>query len=120
MAEQVLHFSLLLSLFFDTFASKIAIQNEIEALQRHQQALYQQQLASNQVLSFQTTGLAPPSRSGGPHRRVHSTVPLSTPFTQSLSPQPNLMGPLGLGNLSLNGQTHDIPAGMGGGIALMS
>ena len=89
---------------------KIAIQNEIEALQRQQAALYQQQLASNQVLSFQTPGLAP--NRAAAHRRVQSTAPmaLSSPTGQ----QP-LMSQLGLGNLGvgLDGQPQGVPRGHG-------
>ncbi|THH18579.1 hypothetical protein EW146_g2412 [Bondarzewia mesenterica] len=82
-------------------AEQIAIQNEIEALQHQQQALYQQPFASNQVLSFQTTGLAP--NRAGAHRRVHSTVPMGTSAggLGGLGGQQGLMSQLGLGNVSL-------------------
>lgn len=85
-------------------------------LQQQQQALYQQQLASNQILSLQTPGFTPNRPSA--HRRVQSTVPVS------LSTGNNLLGaaaqnPMGqLGNLSglgmgLDGQTSGIPRGHG-------
>jgi protein SSD1 len=89
---------------------QIAIQNEIEALQRQQAVLYQQQLASNQVLSFQTPGLAP--NRAAAHRRVQSTVPmgLGTPGGQQV-----LMSQLGLRNVSvgLDGQPQGVPRGHG-------
>jgi protein SSD1 len=90
---------------------QIAIQNEIEALQRQQAALYQQQLASNQVLSFQTPGLAP--NRAAAHRRVQSTVPMAA--FGSPSGQQGLMSQLGLRNLSLglDGQPQGIPHGHG-------
>ena len=90
---------------------QIAIQNEIEALQRQQAALYQQQLASNQVLSFQTPGLAP--NRAGAHRRVQSTVPMAA--FGSPSGQQGLMSQLGLRNVSLglDGQPQGIPRGHG-------
>ncbi len=89
---------------------QIAIQNEIEALQRQQAALYQQQLASNQVLSFQTPGLAP--NRAAAHRRVQSTVPMAFGGPSS---QQTLMGQLGLRNVSLglDGQPQGIPRGHG-------
>jgi protein SSD1 len=90
---------------------KIAIQNEIEALQRQQAALYQQQLASNQVLSFQTPGLAP--NRAAAHRRVQSTIPmgLGGPNNQ----QQALMSQLGLRNVGvgLDGQPQGVPRGHG-------
>jgi protein SSD1 len=91
---------------------QIAIQNEIEALQRQQAALYQQQLASNQVLSFQTPGLAP--NRAAAHRRVQSTVPMSMRLG-SPSGQQALMNQLGLGNVSLglDGQPQGVPRGHG-------
>ncbi|KAH9077184.1 SSD1 protein [Lactarius deliciosus] len=91
-------------------AEQIAIQNEIEALQRQQAALYQQQLASNQVLSFQTPGLAP--NRGAAHRRVQSTVPMG--FGAPSNPSA-LMSQLGLRNVSLgfDGQPQSIPRGHG-------
>ncbi|KAI0068729.1 RNB-domain-containing protein, partial [Artomyces pyxidatus] len=96
-------------------AEQIAIQNEIDALQRQQQALYQQQLASNQVLSFQTAGLAP-NRSAA-HRRVHSTVPMGMAAAGGLGGlgQQGLMSQLGLGNLNmgLDGQSQGVPRGHG-------
>ncbi len=52
---------------------QIAIQNQIEALQQQQHALYQQQLVSNPIL-----GQAFPNRAGS-HRRVQSTVPVGMP-----------------------------------------
>ncbi|KAF8261382.1 RNB-domain-containing protein [Lactarius quietus] len=93
-------------------AEQIALQNEIEALQRQQAALYQQQLASNQVLSFQTPGLAP--NRGAAHRRVQSTVPMSLGIGSPSGPQA-LMGQLGLRNVSLglDGQPQGIPRGHG-------
>jgi protein SSD1 len=93
-------------------AEQIAIQNQIEVLQQQQQALYQQQLASNQVLSFQTPGLAPTNR----HRRVQSTAPGVGGGASFNAPQNNLgqfgnnLGSLGLG---LDGQTQGIPRGHG-------
>lgn len=71
-------------------------------MQQQQQALYQQQLASNQVLSFQTPGLAP-----NRHRRVQSTVPsgAATGFAASQS-----LGQYGLG---LDGQPQGVPRGHG-------
>jgi protein SSD1 len=93
---------------------KIAIQNEIEALQRQQAALYQQQLASNQVLSFQTPGLAP--NRAAAHRRVQSTVPMGvTTGLGSMNGQQPLMGQLRLGNLGvgLDGQPQGVPRGHG-------
>ena len=89
---------------------KIAIQNEIEALQRQQAALYQQQLASNQVLSFQTPGLAP--NRAAAHRRVQSTVPMAL---NSPNGQGHLMGQLGLRNVGvgLDGQPQGVPRGHG-------
>ncbi|KAH9006825.1 SSD1 protein [Lactarius hatsudake] len=91
-------------------AEQIAIQNEIEALQRQQAALYQQQLASNQVLSFQTPGLAP--NRGAAHRRVQSTVPMG--FGAPSNPSA-LMSQLGLRNVSLglDGQPQSISRGHG-------
>ncbi|KAI0304107.1 hypothetical protein BC826DRAFT_1089336 [Russula brevipes] len=88
-------------------AEQIAIQNEIEALQRQQAALYQQQLASNQVLSFQTPGLAP--NRAAAHRRVQSTVP------QALGMPNPLMSQLGLSNVGvgLDGQPQGVPRGHG-------
>ena len=89
---------------------KIAIQNEIEALQRQQAALYQQQLASNQVLSFQTPGLAP--NRAAAHRRVQSTVPMALGSQNGQQP---LMGQLGLRNVGvgLDGQPQGVPRGHG-------
>ncbi|TFY81870.1 hypothetical protein EWM64_g2137 [Hericium alpestre] len=91
-------------------AEQLALQDQIEYLQRQQQVLYQQQLASNQVLSFQTSGLAP-SRAGA-HRRVQSTVPMGM---GSIGGQQNLMSQLGLGNvpLGLDGQSQGVPRGHG-------
>ncbi|KAI9508940.1 SSD1 protein [Russula earlei] len=91
-------------------AEQIAIQNEIEALQRQQAALYQQQLASNQVLSFQTPGLAPTR--GAAHRRVQSTVPMAL---SSPSSQQALMSQLGLRNVGVgfDGQPQGVPRGHG-------
>lgn len=73
-------------------------------MQQQQQALYQQQLASNQVLSFQTPGLAPPRV--GAHRRVQSTLPLGmgvAPFAggQAAMGQFGQLGDLGVGAGSL-------------------
>jgi protein SSD1 len=91
-------------------AEQIAIQNEIEALQRQQAALYQQQLASNQVLSFQTPGLAP--NRAAAHRRVQSTIPMG--LGQNGQQQQALMSQLGFGNLGvgLDGQPG-VPRGHG-------
>lgn len=84
-------------------------------MQQQQQALYQQQLASNQILSLQTSGLTPNRPSA--HRRVQSTVPVG------ITGGNNVFGvaqnPTGqLGNLSglamgLDGQTTGIPRGHG-------
>jgi protein SSD1 len=91
---------------------QIAIQNEIEALQRQQAALYQQQLASNQVLSFQTPGLAP--NRAAAHRRVQSTVPMGAMGMGlgSSGSQQVLMSQLGLG-VGLDGQPQGVPRGHG-------
>ncbi|CAL1700717.1 unnamed protein product [Somion occarium] len=76
-------------------AEQIAIQTQIEVLQQQQQALYQQQLASNQVLSFQTAGLAPVRGPG--HRRPQAA-----------------MGQFGQGGLGLpDTQGQGIPRGHG-------
>jgi len=90
-------------------AEQIALQNQIEVLQQQQQALYQQQLASNQVLSFQTPGLAP-GRPGA-HRRVQSTVPLSPGASAGFGTMQNMQFP-GL-NLGLDGQSQGVPRGHG-------
>lgn len=92
------------------------MQNQIEALQQQQQALYQQQLASNQVLSFQTPGLAP--NRAAAHRRVQSTAPMGVAGSNLNSfpaPQPAMgqfgnIGGLGLG---LDGQPQGVPRGHG-------
>lgn len=81
-------------------------------LQQQQQALYQQQLASNQVLSFQTAGLAPGRGPPGAHRRVQSTVPVS-PGAGSFAGQPSFSGNLGSLNMGLDGQSQGIPRGHG-------
>ncbi|KAJ3513274.1 hypothetical protein NLJ89_g3039 [Agrocybe chaxingu] len=94
-------------------AEQIAIQNQIEALQQQQQVLYQQQLASNQVLSFQTPGLAP-QRAG--HRRVQSTVPMSPGAAATFGSVQHPMGQFGnlSGlNLGLDGQPPGVPRGHG-------
>lgn len=92
-----------------TVCCQIALQSQIEALQHQQQALYQQQLASNQVLSFQTPGLVP-----NRHRRVQSTAPGvgAGAFNAPQNPmgQFNNLGGLGLG---LDGQNQGIPRGHG-------
>ena len=83
-------------------------------MQQQQQALYQQQLAQNQVLSFQTPGLAPPR--AGAHRRVQSTLPMGMGLGAGLGGQQNPMGQFGqLGNLGLglDGQPGGIPRGHG-------
>lgn len=75
--------------------------------------LYQQQLASNQVLSFQTPGLAPPR--GTVHRRVHSTVPLGMGMHAFAGPQ-SAMGQFGqMPNMGmgLEQQQQGIPRGHG-------
>ncbi|KAF8843134.1 RNB-domain-containing protein [Paxillus ammoniavirescens] len=92
-------------------AEQIAIQNQIEALQQHQQALYQQQLASNQVLSLQTPGLAP-----NRHRRVQSTVPMGGAGNNNVTAftpmgQFNSMGNLGVG--TPDSQPSGLPRGHG-------
>ncbi|KAL4075813.1 SSD1 protein [Scleroderma citrinum] len=82
-------------------AEQIAIQNQIEALQQQQQALYHQQLASNQVLSMV------PNR----HRRVQSTVPVGNlPGFNAPIPQFNGMNNLGLG---FDHQPTGLPRGHG-------
>ncbi|EPQ59425.1 RNB-domain-containing protein [Gloeophyllum trabeum ATCC 11539] len=100
--------------FNGIMAEQIALQSQIEALQQQQQALYQQQLAQNQVMSFQTPGLAP--NRGGSHRRVQSTVPMSSGlngFGALGGPiLPNLGNLAGL-NMGLDGQTQGIPRGHG-------
>lgn len=81
-------------------------------MQHQQQALYQQQLASNQVLSFQTPGLAPHR---GAHRRVQSTVPMS-PGSGATFGNVQPMGQFGNMpgmNLGLDGQAQGIPRGHG-------
>ncbi|KAF9492803.1 RNB-domain-containing protein [Pleurotus eryngii] len=85
-------------------AEQIAIQNQIEALQQHQQALYQQQLASGHVLSLGTPGLAP--NRGNAHRRVQSTLPAGLGVGNAFGALQSNMGqfgnmpslPLGLDN----------------------
>ncbi|KAH9844292.1 RNB-domain-containing protein [Rhodofomes roseus] len=91
-------------------AEQIALQNQIEALQQQQAALYQHQLASNQVLSFQTPGLAP----GRPnvHRRVHSTVPMGMGMNPFGGPQA-AMGQFGNLGMGLDGQPSGVPRGHG-------
>lgn len=82
-------------------------------MQQQQQALYQQQLASNQVLSFQTPGLAP---NRNLHRRVQSTAPMSPSAGATFGGLQNPMGQFGnLGglNLGLDGQSQGIPRGHG-------
>ncbi|KZT12467.1 RNB-domain-containing protein [Laetiporus sulphureus 93-53] len=94
-------------------AEQIAIQNQIEALQQQQAALYQHQLASNQVLSFQTPGLAP----GRPnvHRRVHSTVSMGMGMNPFNGPQAAMgqFGSLGSLGMGLDGQPSGVPRGHG-------
>ena len=111
MAEQVHSNGYMKIAGTDVSCKKIAIQNEIEALQRQQAALYQQQLASNQVLSFQTPGLAP--NRAAAHRRVQSTVPIG--LGGQNGQQQALMSQLGFANLSvgLDGQPQGVPRGHG-------
>jgi protein SSD1 len=97
--------------FTGIMAEQIAIQNQIEALQQQQQALYQHQLASNQVLSLQTPGLVP-----NRHRRVQSTLPVNitgnnnvTGFTPPMG-QFNSMANLGI---SPDSQPPGLPRGHG-------
>ena len=83
-------------------------------MQQQQQALYQQQLASNQILSLQTPGLAPNRPSA--HRRVQSTVPVGLAGGSNVFGAQNPVN--SLGNLSglgmgLDGQTSGIPRGHG-------
>ena len=83
-------------------------------MQQQQQALYQQQLAQNSVLSFQTPGLAPPR--GGAHRRVHSTLPVGMGISAAFAGPQSAMGQFGqLGNLGmgLDSQPQGIPRGHG-------
>lgn len=84
-------------------------------MQQQQQALYQQQLASNQILSLQTSGLTPNRQLA--HRRVQSTVPVGiTGGNNVFGAVQNQMGQLGnLGGLGmgLDGQTAGIPRGHG-------
>ncbi|TFK43480.1 hypothetical protein BDQ12DRAFT_622451 [Crucibulum laeve] len=94
-------------------AEQIALQNQIEALQQQQQALYQHQLASNSVLSFQTPGLTP---NRGAHRRVQSTVPMAPGAGANFSGLQNPMGQfatLGGLNLGPEGQPPGVPRGHG-------
>ncbi|KAF9247096.1 SSD1 protein [Melanogaster broomeanus] len=86
-------------------AEQIAIQSQIEVLQQQQQALYQQQLASNQVLSLQTPGLVP-----NRHRRVQSTLPGHFGVTESPMGQFNSMANLGI---SPESQSSGLPRGHG-------
>lgn len=80
-------------------------------MQQQQQALYQQQLAQNQVLSFQTPGLAPPR--GGAHRRVHSTLPVGMGISAAFAgPMGQFGQPGGLG-MGLDNQPQGIPRGHG-------
>ncbi len=73
-------------------------------MQQHQQALFQQQLASGQVLSLQTPGLAP--NRGNAHRRVQSTLPAGLGVGNAFGALQSNMGqfgnmpslPLGLDN----------------------
>lgn len=91
-------------------AEQIALQQQIEALQHQQQALYQQQLSSNQVLSYQTPGLAP---NRGVHRRVQSTVPMN-PAAASFGANPAAPGQYGnMGMMGLDGQPQGLPRGHG-------
>ncbi|KAI0660998.1 hypothetical protein C8Q70DRAFT_912537 [Cubamyces menziesii] len=97
----------------DIMAEQIAIQNQIEALQQQQQALYHQQLASNQVLSsFQSPGLG---AGRGAHRRVHSTVPMSMGLNAFGGPQTAMgqFGNLGSLGMGLDGQPSSVPRGHG-------
>ncbi|TFK55930.1 RNB-domain-containing protein [Heliocybe sulcata] len=97
--------------FNGIMAEQIALQSQIEALQQQQQALYEHQLAQNQVLSFQTPGLAP-SRSGS-HRRVQSTVPMSASlsgFGNFGLPALNNLASL---NMGLDGHSQGVPRGHG-------
>ena len=78
----------------------MAIQSQIEALQQQQAVLYQQQLASNQIL-----GSTMPGRVGG-HRRVQSTLP--SPMTSGFS----AMGQFSTPMMGLDGQ-QGAPRGHG-------
>ena len=87
------------------------MQKQIEALQNQQQALYQQQLASNQILSLQTPGLAPNRPPA--HRRVQSTVPMGgNPFGSSQGGMGSIGNLAGL-SMGLDGQAQGIPRGHG-------
>lgn len=110
MAEQVRGICDVNDMFL-MLALKIALQTQIEQLQQQQQALYQQQLASNQVLSFQTPGLAP--NRGAAHRRVQSTVPMGMGAGPGFGAPQQAMGQFGLGNLGLEPQQQGIPRGHG-------
>ncbi|OJT03785.1 Virulence protein SSD1 [Trametes pubescens] len=96
----------------DMLAEQIAIQNQIEALQQQQQALYHHQLASNQVLSsFQSPGMA---AGRGAHRRVHSTVPMSMGMGSFGGHQAmGQFGSLGGLGMGLDGQPSNVPRGHG-------
>lgn len=60
---------------FILYLGQIALQSQIEALQQQQQALYQHQLASNQLLGSTFTSQI--SNRATAHRRVQSTLPMS-------------------------------------------
>ncbi len=72
---------------------QIAIQTQIEALQQQQQQLYQQQLASSQVMQSLNSPSAPANRITA-HRRVQSTAPMlmgqSNTFGLAGMPVPNV------------------------------
>lgn len=97
---------------------KRAIQDQIDALQAHQAALYQQQLASNQVMSFQTPGLAPNRAQA--HRRVQSNVPMGMqsgfpqggPMGQFPNMGNNMPGNMGSFGMGMDGQ-QGVPRGHG-------
>ena len=94
-------------------AEQIALQNQIEALQQQQQALYKQQLASNQVLSFQTPGLVPGR--GGAHRRVQSTIPMGMGINAFAGPQAAMgqFGNISSLGVSVDAQPPGVPRGHG-------
>lgn len=94
-----------------THLFQIAIQNQIEALQQQQQALYQHQLASNQVLSLQTPGLVP-----NRHRRVQSTLPVNITGNNNVAGFTPPMGQFNsMANLGINpdSQPPGLPRGHG-------
>ncbi|KAF9222020.1 RNB-domain-containing protein [Gyrodon lividus] len=88
-------------------------ENDITGImaEQQQQALYQQQLASNQVLSLQTPGLAP-----NRHRRVQSTLPAGAAGSNNVTAFNTPMGQFSsMGNLGIgpDSQPPGLPRGHG-------